>query len=61
MPSVTVDKTGEKINCNENANLLRTLLDAGVFVDNPCNGIGVCGECKVKIVAGRGSEMSETG
>ncbi|MGN0422934.1 MAG: 2Fe-2S iron-sulfur cluster-binding protein, partial [Lachnospiraceae bacterium] len=60
MPSVTVAKTGEKINCNENANLLRILLDAGVFVDNPCNGTGVCGKCKVKIVAGRVSEMSET-
>lgn len=60
MPSVTVAKTGEKINCSENANLLRTLLDAGVFIDNPCNGIGVCGKCKVKMVSGQVSEMSET-
>ena len=41
-----IDRTRE---CEEGANLLTELLLAGAFVDNPCNGIGVCGKCKVKI------------
>ena len=49
----------------EGANLLDTLLEEGVFVDNPCNGKGICGKCKVKVTGSlkrpRGSyqELSE--
>lgn len=46
--------------CEEGANLLTELLQTGVFVDNPCNGTGVCGKCKVRILSGKVSEMSET-
>ena len=60
MASVTVLQTGQTIHCEENANLLCTLLDAGIFVDNPCNGTGVCGKCKVCILSGQCSPMSET-
>lgn len=60
MASVTVLQTGRKIECKEHTNLLRTLLDAGIFVDNPCNGTGVCGKCKVCILTGACSAMPET-
>ena len=60
MASVTVMQTGRRLECLENANLLQTLLDAGVFVDNPCNGTGVCGKCKVRVVSGKCSPVSET-
>ncbi len=52
-----IDRTRE---CEEGANLLTELLLAGAFVDNPCNGIGVCGKCKVKILNGKVSAISET-
>lgn len=52
--------SGKVIFCEKNANLLKVLLDAGVFVDNPCNGRGICGKCKVKILSGEVSEMSDT-
>ena len=60
MASVTVMQTGRRLECLEIANLLQTLLDAGVFVDNPCNGTGVCGKCKVRVVSGKCSPVSET-
>ena len=60
MASVTVVQTGRKVECPEGAGLLKTLLEAGVFVDNPCNGTGVCGKCKVKVLTGTCSPMSDT-
>ena len=32
------------------ANLMRSLLDHGIPVASPCNGDGVCGKCKIKVV-----------
>ena len=30
--------------CDTGSRLMDVLLDAGVFVDNPCNGNGTCGD-----------------
>lgn len=60
MAAITIRQTGRRICCDEGANLLRVLLAAGVFVDNPCNGTGICGKCKVRILTGEMSPMSET-
>lgn len=57
--SVLISQTGRKINC-EKGNLLNILLKAGVYIDNPCNGTGVCGKCKVRILSGKCSSMSGT-
>ena len=43
MASVTVKQSGKKISCKEGDNLLKVLLAEGIFVDNPCNGKGICG------------------
>lgn len=50
----------EEIDCNTNKTLLENLLEQNIFVNNPCNGKGLCGKCKVKIVKGRVSSPSET-
>lgn len=49
MAVITICQTGQKIVCEEGAVLLRVLLEHGIFVDNPCNGTGVCGKCKVRV------------
>lgn len=49
-----------RVFCENGANLLQALLDAGIFVDNACSGKGICGKCKVKVLKGSLSEMSET-
>lgn len=51
MGSVKIRNTG---------NLLELLLAEGVFVDNPCAGKGLCGKCKVKVMAGQVSELTLT-
>ena len=60
MAEIKIRQTGKSLYCEEGTNLLRNLLDAGIFVDNPCNGKGICGKCKVKILSGEVSSMSET-
>lgn len=60
MASVTILQTGQRIDCKEKENLLKVLLGAGIFVDNPCNGMGLCGKCKVRVLAGECSPMLET-
>ncbi len=39
--------------------LLDILLENDVFVDNPCNGRGSCGKCKVKILKGELPSITE--
>jgi uncharacterized 2Fe-2S/4Fe-4S cluster protein (DUF4445 family) len=47
---VRIHPTGETVACRAGDNLLKTLVDAGIFIDNPCNGKGICGKCKVRIL-----------
>lgn len=60
MASVTILQTGRTFSCASGVNLLHTLLEQGVFVDNPCNGTGVCRKCKVRIISGDISALSAT-
>ncbi len=50
MPIITIAHNGQTIHCKNESNLLRILLSEGFFVDNPCNGKGTCGKCKVRLV-----------
>lgn len=52
MAEVIIAQTGQRISCAEGDLLLNVLLGRGIFVDNPCNGKGICGKCKVKILSG---------
>ncbi len=40
--------------------LLEQLLAEGRYVENPCNGKGICGKCKVKILNGDAGKITET-
>lgn len=60
MAVITVARSGRRIECEEGKILLDVLVDAGVFVDNPCNGKGICGKCKVRIVSGYAGSISAT-
>ena len=39
--------------------MLENLLSVGEFVDNPCNGKGKCGKCKVRVLSGECSPLTE--
>lgn len=52
MPEIKVQPSGKCYAYTPGESLLEILLAAEVFVDNPCNGKGVCGKCRVKILNG---------
>ncbi|MXP77725.1 DUF4445 domain-containing protein [Lachnospiraceae bacterium WCA-9-b2] len=58
MAKIKIRQTGREIQCQDGTNLLDALLEAGIFVDNPCNGKGICGKCKVKVLSEGVSEMA---
>lgn len=41
------------------ANLHLAILDMGVYLDNPCNGKGTCGKCKIKLLKGELNPLSK--
>lgn len=51
MAKVTAKDGGE--------NLLGLLLREQIFVEDPCGGKGICGKCKVRVISGTTSEMTE--
>lgn len=52
MPTITVDPSGEALEYDPGQTLLDILLDHDVAIDNPCNGKGTCGKCRVKVLSG---------
>lgn len=60
MPVIKVNPFGKIFEYQPGQTLLELLLAENYFVDNPCNGKGICGKCRVKIVSGTVSEPGET-
>ena len=52
MPNIKVQPSGNVYEYEVGKTLLEVLLEEGIFVDNPCNGNGLCGRCKVRLLAG---------
>ena len=59
MPTITVVPENRQVPCADGETLLNALLDAGLFVDNPCNGKATCGKCRVRIVSQNAPEPTE--
>lgn len=60
MPKITVNPSGEVYEYEVGGTLLEILLAQKIFMDNPCNGKGVCGKCRIKILNGELTEPTET-
>ena len=60
MPVITVQPSGKTFEYTAGGTLLEILLEQRIFVDNPCNGKGVCGKCRVKILKGKMQAPGET-
>lgn len=58
MAEIMIRQAGKSFACQNGANLLDALLETGIFVDNPCNGKGICGKCKVKVLSEGVSPMT---
>ena len=60
MPTIGVMPIGRTFEYAPGKSLLEVLLENDVFVNNPCNGKGTCGKCRVKIVGGQQPPISDT-
>ena len=60
MPKLTVKPSGRTFEYEPGASLLELLLSNDVLVDNPCNGKGTCGKCRIKLVDGQVPPVSDT-
>ncbi|MEL7565766.1 MAG: ASKHA domain-containing protein [Dehalobacterium sp.] len=60
MPKINILNKNKTIEYEPGRDLLQLLLENEIFLDNPCNGKGSCGKCKIKLVAGRLPELSPT-
>lgn len=60
MPTIGIRPTGRTLEYAFGKSLLEVLLENDVFVNNPCNGKGTCGKCRVKIVDGQQPPISDT-
>lgn len=60
MPDIIIKNAQSSFNYSPGKNLLDILLENNVFIDNPCNGKGSCGKCKVKILDGKLPKISDT-
>ena len=60
MAKIFIKEQNRSFEYKPSENLLDILLENEIFVDNPCNGKGLCGKCKVRILEGNLPEMSET-
>lgn len=55
MIDVTIQLPDEtkKISVYEGDNLLHSIRSSGIHIDAPCNGNGICGKCRVKLISGK--------
>lgn len=60
MAKIEIKNRNVIINHTRNADLLEVLSGNEIYVDNACNGKGSCGKCKIRVVEGELSEISET-
>ena len=52
MANINVLALGLTIEAKKGESLMTALVNSNVFIDNPCNGKGTCGKCKVRILSG---------
>ncbi len=60
MPKIFIKQLGKDFEYVPKKNLLQLLLENDIFVDNPCNGNGSCGKCKVRVLEGNLPPLSKT-
>lgn len=60
MAKISIKSQNKSFQYVPGKNLLQLLLEHEVLVDNPCNGKGSCGKCKIRLIEGTLPDMSET-
>lgn len=56
MRKIKISNLNYEIEVHDGENILQSLKNAGVSLENPCRGLGTCGKCKIKIIDGKVSK-----
>lgn len=56
---IDFEPVGRRVVCHEDAAIYEAARDAGVGLDSFCGGKGTCGKCKIRIVSGEVSSLTE--
>lgn len=59
MPQISFLKARPPIEVENGANLMKSLLEAGLPVASSCDGDGVCAKCRIQIIEGKENLSSE--
>ena len=54
---LTIEPTGRRIELNPGESVQDALCRAGIVETNPCNGKGLCGQCRIHVL---GTNVPET-
>ncbi|MGI5852523.1 MAG: 2Fe-2S iron-sulfur cluster-binding protein, partial [Caldicoprobacterales bacterium] len=57
--TVISHERGENLICSKGSTLMDVFHKGNIYIDAPCGGKGICGKCKVIILRGQVSEISQ--
>ena len=60
MPKLILSPGQETFPCQMGDTIMHALLEHALFIDNPCNGKGLCGKCRVRVLSGGVTPVTET-
>ncbi len=58
--SILLDGEKKTVNCHGGSILMEVFHQNGIFIEAPCGGKGICGKCKVRILKGKVSDMTDS-
>lgn len=59
MYTISLTNKKKKVIYTNEQHLLAALIQQKIFVDNPCSGRGLCGKCKIRIIEGEVSPVTQ--
>jgi len=60
MPKVTLRRLGEIIEAESDETLMEAILNSGRPVASSCQGEGICGRCRLRVISGADHLTEET-
>ena len=56
---ITFEPIGRRVSFNKEASIFEVARDAGINLDSFCGGNGTCNKCRIRILSGKVSPLSD--
>lgn len=60
MQEILIQNLNRRIKMDPQKNLMTQLIEHHIFIDHPCNGKGTCRKCRVRLIKGDVTDLTET-